>query len=86
MELRIEVGTAVFDDHETKIGVSSFEQSGEDHPACRDSVKNQRIYIVGAEDHGEIGAGKGTDPVLGDNDFTIFGGDDRWDFTERFLK
>jgi hypothetical protein len=74
VELRIEVSTAVFNNHETKIGVSSFEQSGEDHAACRDSVKNQRINIVGAKNHGEIGASKRTNPMLSDNDFTVFGG------------
>jgi hypothetical protein len=86
VELGIKVSAAVPNNNETKICVNRFEQSGEDNAAGGDSVKNQRINIVGTKDPSEIGPSKGTDPMFSDGDLTLFGGDDRWDLPEWFLK
>ena len=81
MKLGIEVGAAILNHSETKIAVRGFEQSGEDNATGRDSVENQRVDVIGAKDHGEIGAGERTDAMLGNNDVAFFWSDDRWDRT-----
>ena len=86
MDLGIEVSAAIFNDSKTKIGVSSFEQRGENDAAGGDSIEKQRVDVIGAKDHGKIGAGKGADAMLGNNNFTLFRGDNRWDRPEWFLK
>ena len=86
MDLRIEVSAAILDDNEAKIGVSSFEQGGKNDTAGCDSVENQRVDVIGAKDHSEIGASKGTDAMLGNYNFALSRGDERWDRSERFLK
>jgi hypothetical protein len=86
MDLRVQVSTAIFNDSETKIGVGCFEQGGEYDAAGGDSVKHERVDLIGAKDHGEIGAGKGTDPMFGDNNFALLRANDRWDRAERLLK
>jgi hypothetical protein len=86
MEIGVEVGAAVFNDRQTEIGVGGFEQSGEDDAAGGDAVENQRVNVIDAEDHGEVGAGESADAMLGDDDFAFFRGDDSRDRSERFLK
>ena len=71
METGVEVGAAVLNDRQTEIGVGCFEQSGEDNAAGGDAVENQRVNVIGAEDHGEVGAGEGTDAMLGDDNFAF---------------
>jgi hypothetical protein len=86
METGVEVGAAVLNDRQTEIGVGCFEQSGEDNAASGDAVENQRVNVIGAEDHGEVGAGEGTDAMLGDDNFAFFRRDDSRDSSERVLK
>ena len=86
METGVEVGAAVLNDRQTEIGVGCFEQSGEDNAASGDAVENQRANVIGAEDHGEVGAGEGTDAMLGDDNFAFFRRDDSRDGSERVLK
>jgi len=86
MEIGVEVGAAVLDDRQTEIGVGCFEQSGEDNPAGGDAIENQRVNIIGTEDHGEIGAGERTDAMLGDDNFAFFRRDDSGYRSQRFLK
>jgi hypothetical protein len=86
MEIGVEVGTAVLNDRQTEIGVGCFEQSGEDNAAGGDAVENQRVNVIGTEDHGEVGAGEGTDAMLGDDNFAFFRRDDSGYRSERFLK
>jgi hypothetical protein len=50
------------------------------------AVENQRVNVIGAEDHGEVGAGKGTDAMLGDDNFAVFRCDDRGDRSVRLLE
>lgn len=56
-----------------EIGVSCFEQGGEDDAAGGDAVENQRVNVIRAENHGEVSAGEGTDTMLDDDDFASFG-------------
>jgi len=86
MEIGVEVGAAVLNDRQTEIGVGCFDQSGEDNAAGGNAVENQRVNVIGADDHGEVGAGKGTDAMLGDDNFAFFRRDDRGDRSERLLK
>ena len=86
MELRIKVSAAILDHHKAKIGISRFQQSRQDYAARRDSVKNQRIDFVGTEDHGEIGAGKCADAMLGNDDLTVSWRYGRRDLSQRFLE
>jgi len=86
MEIGVEVSAAVLDDRQTEIGIGCFEQSGEDNAAGGDAAENQRVNVIGAEDHGEVGAGEGTDAMLGDDNFAFFRRDDSRDRSERFLK
>jgi hypothetical protein len=86
MEIGVDVGAAVLNDRQTEIGVSCFEQSGEDNAAGGNAVENQRVNVIGAEDHGEVSAGEGTDAMLDDDDFAFFRRDDSGDRSERFLK
>lgn len=72
VEIWIEVGTAIFNNLEAKIGVSSFEQSGEDNAAGCNSEKDQRINFLRTKDHRKISAGKGTNPMLCDRNLTLF--------------
>jgi len=77
MDIRVEIGTAVLDDCQTEICVNSFEQSWEDDAAGGDAEENQRINVIGAKDHSEVGASEGTDTMLGDDNFPIFRGDNK---------
>ena len=86
METGVHVGAAVFDDGEAEIGVGGFEQSGEHHTAGGDAEEDQRVNVVGAEDHGEIGAGEGADAMFRNDNFAFFRGDGRRDRAERSLK
>ena len=86
MEIGIEVGTAILNDHQTEIGIGCFEQSGEDNAAGGDAVENQRVNVIGTEDHGEVGAGECTDAMLGDDNFAFFRRDDSGYRSQRFLK
>jgi len=86
MEIGVEVGAAVLNDRQTEIGVGCFDQSGEDNAAGGNAVENQRVNVIGADDHGEVGAGKCTDAMLGDDNFAFFRRDDRGDRSERLLK
>ena len=86
MELGVQIGAAIADDRETVIGVSSFEKSGQDDATGRNAVENQRIDVIGAEDHREIGAGEGTDPVLGDDNFILARCESIRDRSEGFTK
>ena len=86
METGVEVGAAVPNDRQTDIGVGCFEQGGEDNAASGDAIENQRVNVIGAEDHGEVGAGEGTDAMLGDDNFAFFRRDDSGYRSERFLK
>jgi hypothetical protein len=75
MELGIQIGAAVLDDRETIIGISSFEESGEDNAAGRNPVENQRINRTSAKNHGEIRASEGADAMIGDDDLALFRSD-----------
>jgi hypothetical protein len=66
MKLRVQISAKVADGRETVVGVRRFKKSGQDYATSRDAVENQRIDVIGAKDHREIGAGEGTDPVLGE--------------------
>jgi hypothetical protein len=71
MKLCVQISAAIAYDGKTVISISSLEESGQDDATGRNSVKNQRIDVIGAEDHREIGASEGTDPALGDNNFIL---------------
>jgi len=71
MELLVQISATIADDRETIIAVGSFKKSGQDDPAGRNPEKNQRIDVIGAEDHREIGSGEGTDPMFGDNNLIL---------------
>ena len=86
MEIGVEVGAAVLNDRQTEIGVECFEQSGEDNAAGGDTVENHRVNVIGTENHGEVGAGEGTDAMLGDDNFAFFRRDDSGYRSERFLE
>jgi hypothetical protein len=86
MEIRVEVGAAVLNDRQTEIGVGCFEQSGEDNAAGGDAVENQRVNVIGTEDHGEVGAGECTDAMLDDDNFAFLRRDDSGYRSQRFLK
>jgi hypothetical protein len=53
---------------------------------CGNAVENQRVNVIGAKDHGQVGAGEGTDAMLGDDNFALFRRNDSRDRSERFLK
>jgi hypothetical protein len=86
MKLYVQIRAAIAYDGNTIIGVSGLEKSGKDDAARRDSVKNQRIDVIGAEDHREIGASEGTDPALGDNDLILLRSDCIRDRSKGFTK
>ena len=71
MKRRVQVSATIGDDRKTVIGVSSFDESGEDDTAGRNAVKNQCIDVIGAKNHIEIRAGEGTDSVFGYNDVIV---------------
>lgn len=66
METGVEVGAAVLNDRQTEISVGCFEQSGEDNAAGGDAVENQRVNVIGAEDHS---FGMAIDENLGTSSF-----------------
>ena len=86
METGVEVSAAIFNNREAEIGIGSLDQRRENDAAGRNAEQYQRINIVGPEDHGEVGAGEGTDAMLGDDNFALFRRDDSRDRSERFLK
>jgi len=86
METGVEVSAAIFDNREAEIGIGCLDQRRENDAAGRNAEQYQRINIVGPEDHGEVGAGEGTDAMLGDDNFALFRCDDSRDRSERFLK
>ena len=86
MKLCVQISAAIADDGKTVISISSLEKSGQDDATGRNSVKNKRIDVVGAEDHRKIGASEGTDPALGDNNFILVWSDGIRDRSKGFSK
>jgi hypothetical protein len=43
-----------------KSASAASKQSGEDNAAGGDAVENERVNVIGTEDHGEVGAGAAT--------------------------
>ena len=84
MKHRVQVSATIGDDRKTVIGVSSFDESGEDDTAGRNAVKNQCIDLVDAKNHIEICAGEGTDSVFGYNDVIALRCDGIGDRPKRF--
>jgi hypothetical protein len=80
MQFRVEVGATVLEDDYAVIGVGGFEESEENDAAGGDAEEDEGIYVVGAQDHLKVGAGKGADAVLGDDHVVrlgSYGGMDR---------
>ena len=68
VHIRFLIRAAVFHHDHTIIRIDGIEQRGENHAAGRDSKHHQRVDVLRAQDHVEIGSGEGTDPVLDDDD------------------
>ena len=73
MDVWVLVGAAVFDDDEAVVGVGGVKEGGEDDSASGDTEEDEGVDVVGAEDHGEVGAGEGAEAVLGDDDLADAG-------------
>ena len=86
MQVRVQIGATVADDRETVVGVGRREQGGQNDAAGRNAIKDQRIDVLGAQDHREIGAGEGADPVLGNDNFILARCDRSRDCCKRLLK
>ena len=86
MQIRIEIGATVLDDGEAEIGVAGLKKSGEDDATGSDAEEDERVKVVDAENHGEVGTGESANPMLGDNDFVFHGSERRVDAAQRFLK
>jgi hypothetical protein len=86
MQFRVEVGAAILEDDDAVVGVGGFEESGENDAAGGDAEEGEGIYVVGAEDHLKVGACKGADAVLGDDDVVRLGSDGGMDRAGGALK
>jgi len=67
VELRVEIGAAVFDDDEAIVAVQGSQKSRQHHAAGRHAEQDQRLDISGAQEQIEIGPGKCADPALRDH-------------------
>jgi len=86
MKIVVEVGATVLDDRKPEIGVGGFDQSGKHDTAGGDAEQDERVNVVDAQNHGEVGACEGAHAVLGDDNFVFFRGNNGWDRSERTLK
>lgn len=75
MQFFVKVSATVLEDDDAVVGVGSFEECGENHTTGGDTEEDEGMYVVGAEDHFEVGACEGTDAVLGDDDVGGIGSD-----------
>jgi len=56
------------------------------HPACGNAEENQRVDLLCAQDHIEVRARKGADPMLGDHNVARLRTERRVDFPRHPLK
>jgi hypothetical protein len=86
VQIRVEIGATVLNDGQAEICVACLKKSGEDNATCRDAEEDERVKIVGAENHGEVGTRESANTMLGDNDFIFDGSERRGDAAQGFLK
>ena len=86
VQIGIEIGAAVLDYCESVIGVTGLKKSGENDATGRDAEQDERLNIVGAENHGQVGTGEGAHTMLGDDDFAFRGRERRVDASQWLLK
>ena len=75
MQLLVEIGTTVFDDDKAVIGICGFTKCRKNDTAGGDTEEDEILDIVRAEDHFEVGACKGADAVLGNDNVVPFRGE-----------
>ena len=86
MQVHIEINATVLNNGQTEISIAGLKKSGENDSAGGDAKEDERINLVGSENHGEIGSGESADPVFSDND-SVSRGSERWVYVPlRFLK
>ena len=86
VEIGVEIGAAILDHRGAEIGVRGFEQSGKNDSARGDAEKDERIDVIGAENHREVGAGERADAVFRHDNFAFSRCDGRRDRSERTFK
>ena len=86
MDAGIEVSTAIFNDGETEIGVSSLEQGGKDDAAGSDSKRTSVSMSLARRIMLRSVPVKALMRCLVITELPLFRRDDRWNRPERFLK
>jgi hypothetical protein len=68
VEFGVGIEAAVADDDEAVVGIAGVEEGREDDAAGGDAEEDQGVDFLGAQDHLQIGALKGADAMLGNDD------------------
>lgn len=63
----IQVGATVFDNDQAIVIIARMKEGGKDNPARRNPKQDQGVNLPCPQNHFQVCAGKGADPVLGDN-------------------
>lgn len=74
MDFGVAIRAAVLEDDAAIVRVGGMPEGGEDHAAGGDSEQHERVNLLRAKDHVQVGAGEGAHAVLDDGDVSVLRG------------